>query len=78
MRFNVTMKDPDVLLDAIVDAVRRDVGKLGLDAEESSALIELRVAHVSGICKKWFRYGEYLDVQVDTDAKTCTVMEQFA
>lgn len=26
------------------------------------------------LCKKWFEYGEYLTVEIDTDAKTCTVV----
>jgi hypothetical protein len=26
------------------------------------------------MCGRWFGYGEYLTVEIDTDAKTCTVI----
>ena len=75
MRFTVTMKDPDTLYDAITDAVRASVAEIaGLDADEREVVEEERLATVRSIAGKWFEYGEYLTVEIDTDAKTATVM----
>lgn len=75
MKFRVTMKDPDTLHDAINDAVRAEVAKLELtDADEVEAVAENRREKVGKLCDKWFEYGEYLTVEVDTDAQTCVVV----
>lgn len=75
MKFTVTMKDPDTLTDAIADAVKADVKRLGLSDRETAALIEIRVEEVGDVACRWFEYGEYLAVEIDTEAKTCTVLE---
>lgn len=75
MKFKVTMKDPDTLGDAIHEAVKADVVKIeGLDEEERDAVQEERQEKVAGLCATWFEYGEYLCVEIDTEAKTCTVV----
>lgn len=77
MKFTVTMKDPDTLQDAIREAVKNDVEATtaGLDDEEREAVVEQqRFEKVQKVCERWFRYGEYLSVEVDTDAQTCTVL----
>lgn len=28
------------------------------------------------VCKKWFKYGEMIKLKVDTETKTCVVLEQ--
>lgn len=77
MKFIVQMKDPDTLTDAIQDAVKEDVDKMeGLYDEEKEGVIESRSEKVSAICNRWFEYGEYLRVEIDTDAGTCTVLEK--
>ncbi len=74
MKFTVTMKDPDTLHDAIHDAVKAEVEALEiLDADEKESLVESRREKFSRIAAAWFNYGEYLTVEIDTDAKTCTV-----
>ena len=75
MKFKVQMKDPDTLTDAINDAVEEEVAKLGLDDEEAEAIAEKRQAKIGNMCGKWFTYGEYLTVEIDTDAMTCVVVE---
>lgn len=75
MKFRVTMKDPDTLHDAIRGAVEADIEKLNLDEDEAEAVVEKRRAKVEAICSKWFGYGEYLTVEIDTEAKTCSVVE---
>jgi uncharacterized protein YggE len=77
MKFTVTMKDPDTLHDAIDEAVTEDVAKMeGLDEDERQAVIDARKEKVQELCNKWFEYGEYLRVEIDTEAKTCTVLSE--
>lgn len=76
MKFTVTMKDPDTLHDAINDAVQEDVKALpGLSDDEREAVEEKRREAVQELCATWFRYGEYLSVEIDTEAKSITVCE---
>jgi len=75
VKFKVTLKDPDTLQDAIIDAVRDDVSKLEIEADEREAIEERRREKVGDLCAAWFRYGEYLTVEIDTEAKTCVVCE---
>lgn len=74
MKFTVSMKDPDTLHDCIRDAVKAEVAKLGLSDDEAEALEEVRHEKVSDVCSRWFQYGEYLRVEIDTEAGTCTVL----
>lgn len=61
MKFKVTMKSPDAFDDAIHEALK-------VCTRESDE-------EIREICKKWFRYGEYLTVEIDTKEKTCKVVE---
>ena len=76
MKFHVQMKDPDTLQDAIADAVAEDVDRLPLDAVEKALVAEGRREKVADVCRRWFKHGEYLKVEVDTEAGTCTVIPQ--
>lgn len=58
MKFQVSMKCPDALDYAIKEAAQN----------------EDETADAKRAADKWFKYGEYLTVQIDTDAGTCTVM----
>lgn len=74
MKFMVTMKDPDTLHDAIADAVREELAAVpGLNAEERAAVAEVREAAAREAAAQWFEHGEYLTVEIDTDAETATV-----
>lgn len=75
MKVKVQMKDPDTLYDAINDAVSEQLTLEGLtDPEERESLLEIRRERIQGLAGKWFRYGEYLTVEIDTEAQTCTVL----
>lgn len=76
MKFQVQMKDPDTLYDAIREANVKDIGQNnnGLDSDEKVALFEMRNEKLSALCQKWFEYGEYLTVEIDTEEKTCVVV----
>lgn len=73
MKFTVTMKDPDTLYDAITDAVIDNLPSIE-DEEERSAVSEIKEEKAREVCKKWFEYGEYLTVEIDTEAETATVV----
>ena len=47
----------------------------GEDDAETQLLREHRNESIYDLCKKWFKYGEYLQVEIDTEKKTCTVIE---
>lgn len=76
MKFNVTMKDTDVLYDAINEAIENDeqLHTSGFSQEEIDAITEIRAEKVRDLCSKWFEYGEYLTVQIDTDRKSIEVV----
>ena len=75
MKFKITMKDPDTLYDAIRDAVKEEVDAIeNIDADERQDLIETRIEKAAKVASKWFEYGEYLRVEIDTDAGTCVVL----
>jgi hypothetical protein len=75
MKFKVQMKDPDTLYDAMRDAIGEDVREIpGLSDQEREAVQEKRQEAVSELCAKWFEYGEYLTVEIDTEAQTCVVV----
>lgn len=74
MKFTVTMKDPDTLDDAISDAIEQAVTADELpDEEERNAVRGIRKDKVRDLCRRWFEYGEYLAVEIDTVAETITV-----
>lgn len=74
MKIRVTMKDPDVLHDAITDALEADPALAELDEDEREAVTELRHDKISRLAGRWFEYGEYLTVEIDTEAESCTVI----
>jgi hypothetical protein len=61
MKLTITMKTPDCVDDAIRDAREADP-----DIDEGE---------IKEVCSKWFEYGEYLYVEVDTSKKTARVLE---
>lgn len=75
MKFPVTFKDPDTLHESILHAVRDSLKGLPLSDEERKAVFEIRCEQIQEQVAKWFECGEYLSVEIDTDAGTCTVLE---
>jgi hypothetical protein len=64
MTFQVTMKTPDCLEDAIYMALEDYMEE---EREDMKADLEK-------LCRKWFKYGEYLTVEIDTIKETCRVV----
>ena len=74
MKFTITMKDPDGPHDCIAEAAQDSVEQLpGLSPREREALIEVRTEELRDLCATWFRHGECLTLEIDTEARTCTV-----
>lgn len=74
MKFLLQMKDPDGVFESVREAVEEDVDKLGLPEDERDLLRDEREDRTNEQIKKWVRYGEYLTVEIDTDAGTCVVV----
>lgn len=74
MKFRVTMKDPDTLHDACLEAAEQSLGVID-DPQEREALVEIRADKARKVASLWFEFSELLTVEIDTDAKTCTVIE---
>lgn len=74
MKFQATIKDPDMLDDAIREAVDSELEPMKLDDEEREALTEIRCQRAKDACEKFVEYGEYIVVEFDTDAGTATVV----
>ena len=73
MKFKVTFKDPDALIDCIAQAVDEQPREEISDSEMAEGN-DARKERIRDLCGKWFEYGEYLTVEVDTERETCTVV----
>jgi hypothetical protein len=73
MKIRIQMKDPDTLHDAIADAVHADTESIS-DEDERIAVKEVRTDKANKVARKWFRYGEYLTVELDTEDGSCIVV----
>jgi hypothetical protein len=58
MIFCVTMKTPDALEDVIK--------RVSQDEDEQE--------EIENLCRRWFSYGEIVTLEIDTDEKTCIVV----
>lgn len=78
MKFTVTFKDPDGPCNSIEEAgeqcARSVSGFDQMHEDEQQDLIESRREKIKKLCDRWFRYGEYVDIEIDTDAGTATVL----
>lgn len=72
MKFKVTMKCPDSLDTAIEEACTDEIGGPDISEEHDIAFDEL-FRKTNRLCEKWFRYGEYITVEIDTEEGTCVV-----
>jgi hypothetical protein len=77
MKFTVTFKTPDALDYAIEDAANNDSGieAIADDEEREDAKFALKM-ELKMFAEKWVRYGEYINVEFDTDAGTASVRPQ--
>jgi hypothetical protein len=71
VRLSITFKTPDVVEQAVREKVDYEVGCLRIDPEDFEYVVQETCNKLS----KWFRYGEYVTLDIDTDAGSITVME---
>ena len=70
MKLKITLKDPDGVYESIKDAAESSTGDTdGLDDNELEELAQ----KLEEQCKPWIEYGEYVTIEIDTDAGTATV-----
>lgn len=74
MIINITLKDPDGVYDAIQDAAEEQVKITNVSARERSSLVESRHTQIDKELEPWIEYSEYVRIQIDTEAKTATVL----
>jgi hypothetical protein len=74
MKFKITMKDPGAH-DCIEEEAEDQVRSLDLAEDEREAIKELRIEKLKEFASKWMEHSEYLTVEFDTEAGTCTVVE---
>ena len=69
MKFQVTFKDTDALYDALYDAIDKEDFS-NLSEVEYDEVKQSRAETVNGLCcEKWFKWGEYLTVEIDESGK---------
>ncbi len=80
MKFRVTFKDPDTLDDTIKEVVDDGIASKfaakQYDDEEAGAVRDVQIERLRKLCSRWFEYGEYVVIEIDTDAKTASVVER--
>ena len=75
MIINITLKDPDGVYDAIRDAAGEQVKAItGMTSSEHLQLLESRHTQIDKELEPWIKYSEYVRIQIDTEAKTATVI----
>lgn len=75
MKFKVTMKNPDAVGNALNKAAEEIVNNNGTLDDDIPDAVEREYGKLGELCSKWFKYDEYLTVEIDTVAKTATVCE---
>jgi len=73
MKVRIQIKDPDVLHESIHEALE-DLKIEGVEEDELELIKEQRFDAALELCEKWFEYGEYFVLEVDTEKKTCIVL----
>ena len=75
MIINITLKDPDGVYDAIEDAAEEQVENISnVTAAEKRQLIDSHHTQIDKELEPWIEYSEYVRIQIDTQAKTATVL----
>jgi hypothetical protein len=75
MKIRVKFKDPDRLQDAVEDAISRAPKPEGVTESEWRDIQSARTErYASDITDQWMEYGEYLDIEFDTDEGTAIVL----
>lgn len=71
------MKDPDSMYDAVSEAAEAEIDELPLDEDEKESVLEVRKEKYAEIVGRFFEYGEYLTIEVDTDREKARIMDKW-
>ena len=75
MKIRITLKDPDGVYESLKDATEESArGNTFFDKAETDAFLEERRERIGALCSKWVEYGEYVTIEIDTDAGTARVL----
>lgn len=74
MKVRVFIKDTDVLLDGIEEAVDAELKDSGLAEDEQEAVRDIRIEKAQEVAGIWWEYDEYITVEFDTESKTIRVV----
>lgn len=76
MKIRITFKDPDGVFESIREAVCNEIFKIKeLSDEEKGLLEEKRHESLAEKCEPWIQNGEYVTIEIDTEAKTAVVVK---
>jgi hypothetical protein len=75
MIIHLTMKTPNALDYACQEAAEAEAERLhGSDNATAEDAIEDIRMNLHDYCAKWFEYGEYVRLEIDTEQGTCVVI----
>lgn len=80
MKIQVTLKTPDCLDSPALEYAKADMMENPdilaeiFDSDEECYL-DVKRNEFHRMMEKWFKYGEYVTLEIDTELKTCTVVE---
>ena len=75
MKIRITFKTTDTVDEAVYDALHRAEKPEEIDPEEWDAILEVRRGKLNEkAARSWFEYGEYVQVEWDTETNTCVVI----
>lgn len=74
MKFKITLKDTDTLIEAIKEAVEEKIVAKELSEEALEVAREKTKEELLELAGKWFEYSEYLTVEIDTGYETIRVV----
>lgn len=75
MKLRVTFKDPDGPSECVRDAAALSLATItGLSENERDALLEKRTGQLRDSMRRWCEYGEYVTIEIDTEADTAIVI----
>lgn len=74
MKIKLTMQDADGVENAIDNELTR-TQPLELDGAELDAVLEIRRKKIRDSLRPWLQDAEYVRIEIDTEARTATVLK---
>lgn len=74
MKFTITMKDPDGVYEGIKNAAEQSLAGNNLGESDMVELVGCRIEQIEEDLAAFLEFGEYINIEFDTDAGTATVL----